>query len=306
LLAEGQTQSLVARTLRISRSSVNQTVSFFEELNLVKKHINTKYNIIYEVSVDLQKKIGGVQEQITACRVHNCGLKFHVLSQDHPVSKDKRSGYSKSWQMRGGERNAFWFPGKAGEISCTCTVHPRTIVIRMDAKQTILAKDVPDAESRAFQHLIYIRQKFIDSQRLFGINFEIEPTGQRLGKTHGGFAGSASNPAMQEGVTVPGWWIDKSGKGELGEDKLELEAHTERGGPTRLDRMIQASEQFGHLPDLIKASIDPLHADLNAMAAAYTAGSTSQQKINEQNQMILKLMDIVFELQKEVREMKGK
>jgi hypothetical protein len=243
---------------------------------------------------------------LTACRVHNVALRFAILQHDHPVSKDKRAGFSKEWRMRGGQRYAFWYPGKAGEIACTVTVHPRSIVIRMDAKQTVLAKDVPDAESRAFQRLVYVRQKFINCQRMFGVHLEIEPTGRRIGNVHGGFAGSASNPVMQEGVTTRGWWIDKSGKGELGEDKLELESHTEWGGPTRLDNLIKASEQFDHLPEMIKNIINPIHAELNAMSAHLQAGTTSQFKINEQNQMILQLLKIVNGLQDEIREMKGR
>lgn len=306
LLREGLTQGTISKRMNISRASVSQTCKKLEESNLIKKVVGTNYNVIYEVAIDLQKRIGGVQEQITACRVHNISMKFHVLSQDHPVSKDKRSGYSKSWQMRGGERNAFWYPGKAGEISYTVTVHPRTIVIRMDAKQTILAKDVPDAESRAFQHLIYIRQQFIDSQRRFGIDIEIEPTGQRLGKTHGGFAGSASNPVMQEGVTTPGWWIDKSGKGELGENKLELESYTERGGPTRLDNLIKASEQFEHLPEMFRDIVNPIGADITAVKAMLQGGISQSQE----NDNIMKFLSSVLKemaaMREEIRELKTK
>jgi len=300
------TQGTISKRMNISRASVSQTCTYLEQNNLIKKVVGKRYNILYEVSVDLQKRIGGVQEQITACRVHNVSMKFHVLTQDHPVSKDKRSGYSKSWSMRGGERSAFWFPGKAGEIACTVTVHPRTIVIRMDAKQTILAKDVPDAESRAFQHLIYIRQKFIDSQRLFGTNFEIEPTGQRLGKTHGGFAGSASNPVMQEGVTTPGWWIDKSGKGELGENKLELESYTERGGPTRLDNLIKASEQFEHLPEMFKDIINPIGAEVTAVKAMMMGEVTMQRQYEAMMKFMTAAMTEIQTLRKEVQELKGR
>ena len=305
-LRDGATQGMISRRLRISRASVSQTCGFLEQNNLIKKEVGTRYNILYSVAPELQKRIGGVQEQITACRVHNVAAKFHIINQDHPVSKDKRNGYSKSWTMRGGERSAFWFPGKAGEIACTVTVHPRTIVIRMDAKQTILAKDIPDAESRAFQHLIHVRQKFIDSQRLFGVNLEIEPTGQRLGKTHGGFAGSASNPVMQEGVTTPGWWIDKSGKGELGENKLELESYTERGGPTRLDNLIKASEQFEHLPEMFRDIVNPIGAEVTQVKAMLQGGITQSQE----NDNIMKFLSSVLKemaaMREEIRELKTK
>ena len=207
--------------------------------------------------------------------------------------------------MRGKkEWYTFWYPGKAGEITCTVTVYPRSIKIQMDAGQKILAKDVKDAESRAFQHLVTIRQKFIDSQRLFGVNLEIEPTGKSIYKVHGGFAGSASNPVMQEGVTTPGWWIDKSGKGELGEDKLELESHTERGGPTRLDNLIKASEQFDHLPDLIKNVINPIGAEVTAVKAMLQGGITQSQE----NDNIMKFLSSVLKemaaMREEIRELK--
>jgi hypothetical protein len=306
LLRDGSTQGMIARRLNISRASVSQTCGYLEQNNLIKKLVGKNYNILYEVSVDLQKRIGGVQEQITACRVHNIAMKFHIISQDHPLSVDKRSGYSKDWPMRGGQRYAYWYPGKAGEIACTVTVHPRTIVIRMDAKQTILAKDVFDAESRAFQHLIYIRQKFIDSQRLFGINFEIEPTGQRLGKTHGGFAGSASNPVMQEGVTTPGWWIDKSGKGELGENKLELESYTERGGPTRLDNLIKASEQFEHLPEMFRDIVNPIGAEVTAVKAMIQGEVTMQRQYEAMMKFMTAAMTEIQTLRREVSELKAK
>lgn len=304
LLREGLTQATISRRLRVSRASVNQTCKFLEQNNLIKKEVNERYNILYSVAPQLQKRIGGIQEQVTACRVHSIALKFHVISQDHPVSIDKRSGYSKSWKMRGGERFAYWFPGKAGEIACTATVHPRTIVIRMDAGQKILARDVQDAEQRGFQHLIHVRQQFIEKQRLFGVNLEIEPTGQRMGKVHGGFAGSRENPVMQEGVTTPGWWIDKSGKGELGEDKLELEAHTERGGPTRLDNLIKASEQFEHLPDMVRSCIDPLSQNIQRVEALIQGGTTSEMKMNQLMGVIGSLLERLLVLEKKL-ESKG-
>ncbi len=200
----------------------------------------------------------------------------------------------------------FWYPGKAGEIACTVTVYPKTIKIQMDAGQKILAKDVQDAEQRGFQHLIHVRQEFIEKQRLFGVNFEIEPTGQRTGKVHGGFAGSAQNPVMQEGVTTPGWWIDKSGKGELGESKLELEAHTERGGPTRLDNLIKASEQFEHLPEMFKDIINPIGAEVTQVKAMLQGGITQSQE----NDNIMKFLSAVLKemaaMREEIRELKTK
>jgi hypothetical protein len=288
--------------MNISRASVSQTCKHLEENNLIKKVVGKRYNILYEASVDLQKRIGGVQEQITACRVHNCGLKFHVLSQDHPLSTNGKTGYNKKWMMRGGERFAYWYPGKAGEISCTVTVHPRTIVIRMDAKQTILAKDVSDAESRAFQHLIYIRQKFIDSQRLFGVNFEIEPTGQRLGKVHYGFPMPENHMAAQEVLDgkVPGWFGDRS-LDELGEKGLVEGETTSQKNATKMERALNFPDIF---PEMIRTSLDPLSANLQRVEALIQGGTTSEMKMNQLMGVIGSLLERLLVLEKKL-ESKG-
>jgi DNA-binding MarR family transcriptional regulator len=58
LLREGHTQGTISKRMNISRASVSQTCKRLEENNLIKKLVGKNYNVLYEVSVDLQKRIG--------------------------------------------------------------------------------------------------------------------------------------------------------------------------------------------------------------------------------------------------------
>jgi hypothetical protein len=168
----------------------------------------------------------------------------------------------------------------------------------MDAKQKILAASVEDAEQRGFQHLIHIRQKFIDAQRLFGVNPEIEPTGKRIGKVHGGFALSPDNPVVREGVTDSRAWIDQSN------GQPELEAYTQSGVPTRLDNLIKASEQFEHLPEMFKDIISPISADVTQVKAMMMGEVTMQRQYEQMMKFMTAAMTEIQTLRKEVQELK--
>jgi hypothetical protein len=269
---------MISRRLRISRASVCQTCKELESQNLIKKTINTNYNCIYEISPALQKRIGGVQEQVTPVRTHNIAMKYHVLNQDHPVSKDKRAGFAKSWFMRGKvEWSTFWYPGKAGEIACTVTVYPKTIKIQMDAGQKIIARDHFDAENKGFQQISQVRQKFIDSQRRFGISLEIEPTGTRVGKPHGGLAFHEGGLLDSE-TRIPGTWVDDSVKKELGPGYKEFEMHTDHSLLTPLEQGVLS---VAGMPDMIRSCISPLSESVQRVEALMQGETIAERKINQ-------------------------
>ena len=300
LLREGHTQGTISKRMNISRASVSQTCKRLEENNLIKKEVGTRYNILYSVSIDLQKRIGGVQEVVSPVRTHNIALKFAILKQDRPFTRDKRTGWQKSWKMRGWEASAFWYDGKAGEITCTVTTNPKSIVIRMDAGQKIIAKDHFDAESKGYQHLIYVRQQFIDSQRRFGIDIEIEPTGQRITKAHGGLAFHEGGPLDSE-TRIPGTWVDTSAKKELGPGYKEFEMHTDHSLLTPLEAGVFA---VAGMPDMIRSCIDPLSQNIQRVEALIQGGTTSEQKVNQLMGVIGSLLERLLVLEKKL-ESKG-
>jgi len=290
--------------MNISRATVSQTCKHLEQNNLIKNVHKTRYNILYEVSVDLQKRIGGVQEQVLICRVHSIAMKFSILNQDKPFNRDKRTGYTHSWKLRGWEPSAYWFPGKAGEISCTVTPNPKSIVIRMDAGQKIFAKDEMEAAHKGYQHLIYVRQQFIEKQRLFGIDIEIEPTGQIVGKAHYGYPMPENHPAVQEikEGKVPGWDVDDSLKKKRAQGVVEGETTIQ----AQASIMGQVLNLPKTLPDMIRDTINPIGADITAVKAMLQGGITQSQE----NDNIMKFLSSVLKemaaMREEIRELKAK
>jgi hypothetical protein len=288
LSKENCTQGQISRILKVSRSYVSQTVRSLEWQNLLKKTVGKQYNCFYDVAPGLKEKTeSGKPIKITAVRVHNVREKYKIISQNRPVSKDKRTGFSKEWTPRGGKRYKYWYPGSHEKPSVTIDVHPRTIVVYLDKSQTIIAETRDAAEHKAWQYVHDAVKKFVELQHSFGVKLEVEQTGKQISRVHNGFALSGQNKVVKEGVTLDNWWIDKS-VSEVEPGKVELET-TDREGATRLDKMILASEQFDHLPAMIKGVIDPLNQNIKRVEALIQGERTDGQKV-------VALMDVVGQL----------
>ncbi|MFA5408287.1 MAG: helix-turn-helix domain-containing protein, partial [Bacilli bacterium] len=106
------------------------------------------YNATYSVNPTLKKQIDRETGyiQYTNCRVHNIRRSYPILRQSGPVATDPRTGFEKSWEMRGGTRYKYFFPGKGTAPNITIDVHPGTLTAYPDRGQTVTAESIQDAE----------------------------------------------------------------------------------------------------------------------------------------------------------------
>jgi hypothetical protein len=227
-LREQVPQVEIARRLNVSRSYINQIVKEFQDNNLIRPIATTTttdgkrhYNQFFDLSVALQKKLADDKTPpVTPFRTHHIIRKFKILRQSKELSQDKRTGWNKSWEMRGGKRHEYWY---SGEISVSVIIHPKTIVASICKGQKIIAETAEAAEDRGIQLVINTVNKFVELQQLFGVHLEIDAVGQAVGKTHFGLAFHKAAPFATGQTTLAETWIDASVASEVEPDKLEWE-----------------------------------------------------------------------------------
>lgn len=308
LLSCGLTQSSIAKKLGFSRPYINQVIKKLETVSLIKR-VNTqkapegtrKYNYFYEVAPEC--KIGS--QPFTSCRVHNIRKKFTILSQSGPASLDKRIDYLKSWNMRGGQRHKFWYPGRAGLPSVTVDVHPKTIVVYVDKGQFIAAKDAEQAKEIAWYALYAARDKFIEGQERYGnVTFEIERTGEDIAKVHYGFLFDKRSPIAQEHTDMPGWWIDKSPEETLGPNIREIETDIPDQA-TALERGIRQIQCMPEAMKTINEKLDPMNQNIIRVEAMLQGGITLSQQYTNMVNFMTKALDEMAAMREELRLLKN-
>jgi DNA-binding Lrp family transcriptional regulator len=303
------TQSDIASKLGFSRSYINQTIKRLESLGLIKR-LSTlsvregvrEYNLFYEVCPDVRIP----DQEFTACRVHNVRKKFTIVNQSGPASTDKRASYTKSWSMRGWQGHKYWYAGKAGLPSVTVDVNPKSLIIYIDKGQRIIAKDTEQAKEIAWYAIYQARDKFIEQQSRFGVQFEIERAGEDIAKIHGGFA--IGERTEKEGVHVSGWWIDKSETKEMGYAEAETDLP---GAMSRLDRTIKLSEKIETLETLpgamkeINEKLNPMNGQLSQLVSQLQGGRPIEVMFQNALDMMLRMMEKMDRMDDEIRVLKG-
>jgi hypothetical protein len=236
--------------------------------------------------------------------VHNLRKKISLLSQSKPLALDKRAGYQKSWEMRGGARHKFWYPGKAGQPSVTIDWHIKSLICYVDKKQTILARTPEEAMEIGWRAIYAAVDLFIEQQRKFGVQIEVPHVGETVGKPHGGFVGSDS-PAMEEGVTKEHWWIDRSQEAELGPGHPELETDKPEN-MTRLDNLIKVSEQVDltHLPEMFQGMIDPLNNKMLQLVSQLQGGRPVETMFRNALDLMMRMMEKMDKMDDELKALK--
>lgn len=294
-LKEGNTQSQTSQKSGIPKSTVCTVVRKLEKAKLIRKRFVTNYNIIYDTA-DLSepdKKETVVQE--TPVRVHNIAMKFKIERQNDKPCVDKRTGWKKDWLMRGRVRwYSYGFEGKVDEPDFTVVVHPKTLVVRVDAGQKVRAATWEEAYSKGYQLAANTIKKFCAKQREFGVIIEASSTGKIITKAHAGFAFREGGPLDYE-THIPGTWVDKS-KTELGPGWKEYEMNTDHSLLTPLEKGVLA---VAGLPDLL----NPMAQSIQRVEALMQGGTTAEQKIN---QLIGVIGSLLERLNKIEERMEGK
>jgi len=253
------------------------------------------YNATYAVNPALRKQIDRETDyiQYTNCRVHNIRRSYTILRQSGPVATDPRTGYEKSWNMRGGARHKFFYPGKGTAPNVTIDVHPGTLTAYPDRGQTVTAESIQDAEELTRKAIADAIALFVEGQRRFGVYLEVTH-GRQPTKTHYGFAFSTDAPHAAEQTALPGFWIDHSP--ESNGDPYHAEIETlDPARATGLDRAIMQMHRLDstiadHITAAIPQAIQPLTAQLNSIEAAVCGGITMQQKLDNVTQILAAVM----------------
>lgn len=261
----------------------------------VEPSTGSPYNATYSVNPTLKKQIDRETDYIryTNCRVHNIRRSYTILRQSGPVATDPRTGYEKSWNMRGGTRFKFFFPGKGTAPNITIDVHPGTLTAYPDRGQTITAENIQDAEELTRKAIEDAITLFIEKQRLFGVYLEVTH-GRQSTKTHYGFAFSRDAPHAAEQTALPGFWIDHSPEANGNPRHAEIET-LDPARATGLDRAILQMHRLDstiadHITAAIPQAIQPLTAQLNSIEAAVCGGITMQQKVDSLTQILAAML----------------
>lgn len=314
LVGCGLCQSQIAKRLGWSRPYINQEIKKLESKKLIRRIDQTpkqgtrQYTYFYELTSQVKAICKPDNaEQYSACRVHNLRKKIIILTQSSPLSLDKRTGYQKSWEMRGWQGHKYWYPGKAGTPSVTLDINPKSIIAYVDKKQHIIAKNPQEAMEIGWRSIYAAVDQFIEQQRRFSVQVDVEHVGETLGKPHGGFVGSDS-PVMEEGVTKKDWWIDRSQEAELGPGHPELETDKPEN-MTRLDNLIQVSEQVDltTIPTAMKEineKLNPLSSNVSQAVAMLQGGITISQQYEQMLNFMTKVLDEMAMMRKENAELK--
>jgi hypothetical protein len=317
LLDEGCTQGIIADRMHVSRSFVSQTVRLLESQNLIKKQFPSKYNCFYQLSPELKTRYPVEEEpQFINTRVHNIRRKYRVLHLSHAVSLDQRAGFMKSWKMRGHYTHKFWYSGKAGEPRITIDVHPGTIVVYPDAKQSVIAESELEAEDRMNVACHNAVQRFIRDQGRFGVHIEIDEIGKQIVPIHYGFAMPKDSPYVQGGIRSDDEWVDGSPQDLGNPDQVEYET-TNREKATALSEAIDKVKKVDSLvkegireamPEAMQEferAFAPLKNEIGSVMAYVQSGQTVQHQLQQLTFLVGKQLADNHALQDELARLKA-
>lgn len=261
----------------------------------VEPTAGSPYNATYSVNPTLKKQIDRETGYIhySNCDVHHIRRTYQITRQSGPVATDWRTGFMKSWEMRGGTRYKFSYGGKDSAPNVTIDAHPGTIVAYTDRRQKVVAESIEDAEEITRKAMDDAIALFVKKQRLFGVYIETSH-GKQVTKTHYGFAFSTDAPHAAEQTALPGFWIDHSPEANGDPHHAEIET-LDPARATGLDRAILQMHRIDstiadHITAAIPQAMQPLTAQLNSIEAAVCGGITMQQKLDNVTQILAAVM----------------
>jgi hypothetical protein len=310
------TQGLIAERLHLSRSFVSQTVKKLESHNLIKKITPGKYNTLYTLSSDLKLKYNDKSlKRFSHADTHYVKRKYRIVHISHPVSKDKRAGYQKSWNLSGWEEHKFWYDGKAGEPRVTIDVTPKSLIAYTDARQKILAETVEEAKDKITMSIHNAVQRFVREQSKFGVHIQIDEIGEQITPTHYAFPMSKDSPYANAGSSQPETWQDASPQKHGEPDRVEFET-TDQAKATALDlaidRVLEVDEVVKDgirlaLPEAMKQfekSVAPTLESIIRVESLLQGGITITQQYHQMVNFMTKTLEEVAALRRETAELK--
>lgn len=312
LLNAGLTQTYIAQKLHLTRPRINQLVKGLESLGLINRVQNNRkcegvrdYSYFYELTSRAKAIIAGdcQLEELTPWRVHNHRMKWHVIQQTGEICKDKRTGYQKSWTLRGGERHKYWWHSNINYPSVTIDVHPKTLVVYTDKGQQINAKTKEEAAEMGWIACRKAVAWFMETQAGFDSFFTLEEVGQQIGKLHLGMAFHEDGP-IDGDTTIPGTWVDRSVEKELGPGWKEFECWENHPISSPLEAGVMAAAK---IPDALKQfndQLSPIGENVTQVMAMLQGSITQQQMLENVTKLVSSLMVEVQAMRTENQELK--
>jgi hypothetical protein len=303
---EGLTASQVSRLKRISRTGISRLVVQAEELHLLTATTTRPYNKRYRVEKPLQALLSSTEtpgrvRPYTTCRPHNIRLKYRIILQEGPLSRDRRAGYLKSWKPRGPERLLYRIPGRVDMGDVTIEAHPGSLVAYYSAHQEVVAESVKSAEALILTSIHEAVLRFVVAQARFGNRMDLEsPTSGKataealqalqVTATHYAFKASRAGPlGAMVGQRAGPWWVDGSPRDEGDPDHIEVETQ-DLPEATDLDqaiRAVKAGPPATAGPEILAAMemrLRPLEAmgeRVEAIHAMVSSGTTLEYKYHQ-------------------------
>ena len=258
----------------------------------------------------------------TLCTPHRVRYQRKITSMNKPIVLNvsrfaaAKFKHKKSYPMNNGVRHIFEMTheqvGKIGII-----VHPNSIEYYQKYRHHIIAPDIDTATQQLSMALEEATARFQQEQGWCGVDIEYGTPKLTTSPDYAfpsKYARALTDAGQSKLQFSNGMEVDKSLEAKLGKKTIaEIEGRDEEVADI-VDRGLRnAANLHTLIPDLVRATVqsemksafDPLRADIHAMSAHIEAGSTSQFKINEQNQMILALLKITNDLRDEIKSMKG-
>jgi hypothetical protein len=321
---EGLTASQVSRLKRISRTGISRLVVQAEELHLLTATTTRPYNKRYRVEKPLQALLSSTEtpgrvRPYTTCRPHNIRLKYRIILQEGPLSRDRRAGYLKSWKPRGPERLLYRIPGRVDMGDVTIEAHPGSLVAYYSAHQEVVAESVKSAEALILTSIHEAVLRFVVAQARFGNRMDLEsPTSGKataealqalqVTATHYAFKASRAGPlGALVGQRAGPWWVDGSPRDEGDPDHIEVETK-DLPEATDLDQAIKAVKAGGSHGllgplEALTAKVEALTPTMEAIQAMMTAGSTLQYKFDQLVGILAAALGREERLEKKVEEL---
>lgn len=289
----------ISKTTGIPKSSVAAIIRKLENDDLIRRYKGHKYNILYELSDSAQDQLEkeGIPK-ISKFMIHRVGLVFKIREKRGELSRDPRiSPVQNLWHPHPKDtRLSYAFLGKAGDLSVTVTVHPRSLVVQLNKGQRGVGLNKEDARDRAFQRCVNVRNQFIQLQRDFGCNLTVEDTGRSLypkDKEHVSFFVQKGGE-FDKGVTREGWWTDGSK-----DDKKAVEVETTYGNNevTPIDAVLKTALE---IPDMLTSTIDPLNQKMVRIEALLQGSMNPVQRESQLVSVIALLLDRLVAVEKKL------
>lgn len=309
LVVGGLTQSQAADRVGVSRQYVNRLIVKLKILGLLKEQNGSKVNKVWQAAPVLRRHLEnmGARLELTLFPPHNVRMHYKVDLDRDPVITP-RTGHFRSWQMRGGTRHLFTFPGRPGYPGVTLELHPGAIVAYPTKGERVPAGSIEEAEKVTFAAIHDAVRLWQERQAWYGVRAEITDGPRQCTRPHYGALFRRDSPIAAEQTSLKDWWIDKSPAAHGMPEYSEIETY-DRAAATALDEGIRKVLNIedvirGVVPEAMREFMDTTFApQVETIRVLQHGGTTLQQQVNNLVQVCAMLMkrqntleDIIIQL----------